>query len=245
MKPTLRAAAASLALLTATCAVWGAAPALAAPEDAAFAATTLNISAHGEAKAVPDTASIVIGVDTQGATAAEALHANAEKAAAMIAALKRGGIDARDVQTSGLNLNPQYVYAQNQPPKLTGYQATNQVTVTVKDLARLGAVVDAVVDAGATNVSQITFGLSNPTSAENTARFAAVKDMQDKAAIYATATGYHIVRLVSLTEGGGYVPQPRPLMNYRVAAAAAPATPVEAGEMTVRIDVTATFELAH
>ena len=83
-------------------------------------------------------ATIVVGVETQGATAADALHANAAKADAMIAALKRGGIDAHDIQTSGLNLNPQYVYAQNEPAKLTGYQATNQVTVTVKDLGRSG-----------------------------------------------------------------------------------------------------------
>src|SRR5262249_50465241 len=132
----------------------------------------------------------------------------------------------------------------NQPPKLTGYQASNQLTVTVRELPRLGAVVDAVVGAGATNVGQISFGLANPTSAENTARFAAVKALQDRAAIYAAATGYHIVRLVSLSEGGGYSPQPRPpvpLMAMRAEAA----TPVQPGELKIRIEVAATFELAH
>jgi uncharacterized protein YggE len=242
MKSLIRAAAASALLLGAA----AAGPALAEPaQDAVFAATTLNLTAYGEARAAPDMATITIGVDSPGATAAEALRANAGKAAAMIGALKRAGIDSRDLQTSGLNLAPQYVYEQNQPPKLTGYQATNQLTVTVRDLKALGGVVDAVVGAGATNVSQISFGLLNPTSAENTARIAAVKALQDKAALYSGAVGYHIQRLVSLSEGGGYVatpPRPMAAMAFRTEGAA---TPVEAGELKVRVDITGMFELAR
>ena len=136
-----------------------------------------------------------------------------------MAALKKAGIAAKDIQTSGLNLSPQYVYEQNQPPRLTGYQASNQVTVTVHDLTKLGAAVDATVNAGANQVNGISFGLNDPTAAENAAREDAVKALQAKADLYAKATGYRIGRLVSLSEGGGYTPQPpMPMMAMRLEA---------------------------
>ncbi|HWA61976.1 MAG TPA: SIMPL domain-containing protein [Caulobacteraceae bacterium] len=244
MKSFLRAAALGAVLVTATAA---AAPALAADPGAsaaAFATTTLDLSAYGEARVAPDMATIVLGVETQAPTAVEAMRANADKAQRIVEALKRAGIDARDLQTSNLSLSPQYVYEQNQPPRLNGYQASNQLTVTVHDLARLGAVVDAVVGAGATNVGQISFGLANPTAAENTARIAAVKALQDKASLYANAVGYRIVRLVSLGEGSASIPQPRPPVPMMAMRAEA-ATPVEAGELKVRVDIAGTFELAH
>jgi uncharacterized protein YggE len=245
MKTLMRAAGVALVLLTSSAMVAQAQP-QAATADPMFAATTLNLSAYGEARVAPDMASIVLGVSNQGPTAAEALRANAERMNAVIAALKKAGIEGRDLQTSNLSINPQYVYEQNQPPKLSGYEASNQLTVTVNDLARLGAVIDATVSAGATNVSQISFGLKNPVSAENTARVAAVKALQDKASLYASATGYHINRLVSLSEGGGYVPSPRPpIPMMAMKAAGDSGTPVETGELKVRIDVTGMFELTH
>lgn len=242
MKTLMRACALSLALLSAGALTAHAQPAPSA--DPMFAATTLNLSAYGEARVSPDMASIVLGVSNEAPTASEAFRANATKMAAVVAALKKAGIADRDLQTSNLSLNPQYVYEQNQPPRLTGYQASNQLTITVNDLAKLGAVVDATVGAGATNVGQISFGLKNPVSAENTARVAAVKALQDKAALYASATGYHINRLVSLSEGGGYVPSPRPPMPM-LAMKAEAATPIETGELKVRVDITGLFELGH
>lgn len=216
-----------------------------APGEAQFAATTLDLSASGEVSVAPDMATITLGVTNQAPSADQALRDNAEAMNRAVAALRAGGIEARDIQTSSLSLNPQYVYLQNQPPKLSGYEASNQVSVTVRDLARLGPAVDAVVGAGATNVSQISFGLKSRTPAENTARLAAVKALQDKAALYADATGYHIRRLVNLSEGASYSsPPPRPLAMARASMAAAP-TPVEAGELKVRIDVTGEFELTH
>jgi uncharacterized protein YggE len=244
MKTLMRAAALSLALLTAG-ALTASAQAQPAPgADAVFAATTLNLSAYGEARVAPDMASIALGVTSEAPTAAEAMRANAERMAAVVGALKKAGIGGRDLQTSNLSLNPQYVYEQNQPPKLSGYQASNQLAVTVNDLTRLGAVVDATVSAGANTVAQISFGLKNPVSAENTARVAAVKALQDKAALYASASGYHIGRLVNLSEGGGYVPSPRPPMPL-MAMKADMATPVETGELKIRIDITGMFELTH
>ena len=213
-------------------------------EDAAFRATTFNLSAFGETKVAPDMATIALGVQTDAPTAAGALSANAAQMTRVIAALKKAGIAERDIQTSGLNVNPQYVYEQNLPPKLTGYQASNQVTVQVRDLAKLGSTVDATVSAGATTVGGIGFGLQNPQAAEDAARVDAVEALQAKVELYARATGYKIVRLVTLGEGGGYTPTP-PMPMYAMAKREmADSSPVSAGELKVRVDVSATYELA-
>jgi uncharacterized protein YggE len=237
-----------LALILAAGAALACAPAAALAQtdgDAVFRSTTLSLSAFGETRIAPDQATITLGVTTEGAGAAEAMQRNRDRMGAAVAALKAQGIEARDIQTSGLNLNAQYTYAQNQPPKLSGYQASNTVSVTVRDLARLGAVVDAVVQAGANQANGIAFGLSNPQAAEDQARRAAVNALSAKAGLYAEATGYRVSRLVSLSEGGGYTPQPpRPLAMARMAVAEAP-TAIEPGELRVRIDVTGMYELGR
>ena len=137
--------------------------------------TTFSLSAVGEVKVAPDMATINLGVNTDAATAGEALRANATKMTAVIAALKKGGLTDRDIQTSNLSINPQYVYEQNVPPRLTGYQVSNQVTVTVRDLSRLGQAVDATVNAGANSAGGISLGLSDPSAAEDAARQAAAR----------------------------------------------------------------------
>jgi hypothetical protein len=214
----------------------------AAVPEAAYSATTLDLSATGEVKLAPDMAAITLGVDTIAPTAAEALRANAARMNRVVAALKAAGLPDRDIQTSQLNLSPQYASEPNQPQRLTGYQASNQVDVAVNDLSKLGRVVDAVVGAGADNVGQLSFGLANPGAAENSARVAAVKALEDKGSLYAQATGYRIGRLVNLSEGGGYRPgPPMPMMAMAVRSEAS--TPVEAGEVRVRIDITGIFEL--
>jgi uncharacterized protein len=220
-------------------------PALAQTDDARFAATTLDVSASGEVHVAPDMATISLGVSNTAPTAAEAMQATNAAMAKVVTAVRAAGVDARQIQTSSISLTPQYVYAQNQPPKLTGYQAANQVSVNVLDLARLGPVADAVVEAGATDIGQISFGLQSRVSAENAARLAAVKALDDKAALYADAAGYHIKRLVSLAEGGGYTPGPPVPLMRMASLQGAPATLVESGELTVTIDVSGEFELTH
>ncbi len=220
-----------------------AAPALA--DDSAFKATTFNLSAYGETRIAPDMATITLGVQTDSPTAAEAMKANGARMNQVLAALKKAGIAERDIQTSNLNLNAQYAYEQNQPPKLTGYQASNQVTVTVRDLKKLGAAVDATVGAGANTVNGISFGLANPQAAEDNARVEAVKALQAKAELYGRATGYKTVRLVNLSEGGGYTPSPAPMPVFAMAKREmADSTAVSAGELRVRVDVTAVYEVA-
>ena len=216
--------------------------------DAMFQATTLNLSAFGEVKVAPDMAMINLGVLTEAPTAAAAMQANAQKMTQVIATLKKAGIAERDIQTSNLNLNPQYVYVQNEQPKLTGYQASNQVTITVRDLKKLGAAVDASVNAGANQVQGISFGLTDATEAENEARRKAVKALSDKASLYAQATGHRVQRLVTLSEAGGYAPQPpMPLMRFKNEAMMADAanSPVSPGELRVRIDISGLYELGR
>ena len=247
--PTVRPSRAALvpALIAGALLAAGAAlPARAQASDATFRATTFNLSAHGEVQVAPDMATITLGVQTEAPTAAGALSANAVQMNRVIAALKKAGIAERDIQTSGLSVNAQYVYEQNQPPKLNGYQASNQVTVLVRDLARLGQTVDATVSAGANSVGGISLGLLDPSAAEDAARLQAVKALQAKAELYGRATGYKVVRLVSLGEGGGYAPAPQPVPMYAMAKRdGAESSPVSAGELKVRIDVSATYEAAR
>jgi hypothetical protein len=246
MKTLIRAAVLS-ALLAATAAPAALAQAAPPAAETMFRATTLNLAAYGETRVAPDMATISLGVTTQAATAQAAMQANATQMTKVVDALKRAGIAAKDIQTSGLNLNPQYVYQENQPPKLTGYQASNQVTVIVHDLARLGPAVDATVSSGANQVNGISFGLDDPTAAENAAREQAVKALADKAQLYARATGYRVARLVTLSEGGGAYPiqPPMPMADFASARMAKAGTPVSAGELKVRVDITGLYELAR
>ena len=243
MKTMMRAAVLSLALGAAA----PAALAQTAPTagEAAFRATTLNVSAYGETRAAPDMATISLGVTTEGATAQAAMQANATRMNQVMASLRKGGFAAKDIQTSQLSVDPQYAYEPNQPPKLTGYRASNIVTLTVRDLARLGAAVDASVEAGANQMGGISFGLTDPTTAENAARAKAVAALAAKADLYAKATGHRVLRLVSLSEGGGYSPPPPVPMVAMAARYEKADTAVSPGEMRVRVDVSAVYELTR
>lgn len=206
----------------------------------------LNLSAYGETRVTPDMATINFGVMTEARTAAEAMSQNATKMSEVMAAIGRAGIAERDIQTSNLSLQPQYDYVENQPPRLRGYQVTNQVTVRIRDLTSVGTTADAVVGAGVNQIDSISFGLNDPTAAENAARQAAVRNLQEKAALYAQALGVPLGGVRSLTEGGGYAPPP-PMPMYRAMAmdSAAANTPVSRGELTVRIDITGVYDIGE
>ena len=211
--------------------------------DAVFRATTLTLSASGTQRTRPDQATISLGVQTEAPTAAAALAQNNTRMNAVIAALRRSGVEERQIQTSGLNLSAQYTYVENQPPTLRGYQASNQVTIIVDDLTRLGPAVDASVTSGANQVNGVSFGLRNPDAASDAARREAVANLRRRAELYAQATGLRLTRLVNLSESGGYTPQPPRPMMAMARMAADESTPVAAGEVEVRVDVTATYEL--
>ncbi len=206
----------------------------------------LNLSASGEVKIAPDMATITFGVTTEATTAQAAMADNARRMQEVFAALSRAGIADRDIQTSGLNLSAQYDYQQDQPPRLRGYQASNRVTVIINDLTKVGTTADAVVGAGVNQIDGIAFGLKDSKAAEDQARVLAVRAVQDKARLYAQALGVELGSIRSLNEGGGYTPQPpMPMYAARMAMADSASTPVAAGEMTVRIDITATYDLGR
>ena len=206
---------------------------------------SLNLSATGEVKVAPDMATITFGVVTEAATAQEAMALNATQMTRVAAALRRAGIAERDIQTSGLNLQAQYDYVQNEQPKLRGYQATNRVTVNINDLTKVGTTADAVVAAGVNQIDGISFGLKDPKTAEDQARRLAVQALQAKARLYAEALGVQLGGIRSLNEGGGYAPQP-PMPVFamaRMQSAGADSTPVSAGELSVKIDITGVYDI--
>ncbi|ESQ84543.1 hypothetical protein AEAC466_09330 [Asticcacaulis sp. AC466] len=205
------------------------------------APSTLSLSAAGEVAATPDMATIHFAVVTQSGTASGAMKANSVKMNEVMAALKAAGIASKDIQTSNLNLNPQYNYADGQAPKLTGYQAQNQITVRINDLNQTGTVIDAVIKAGINQVDSINFGLKNDDAVLDQARQSAVATLLKRANLYATATGMKVKRIISIEEGGPVYNQPQPMM-FRAKAADA-STPVSAGELQLSVNVSATFEL--
>jgi uncharacterized protein len=206
--------------------------------------TLLEVSAEGASTRTPDLAIIQAGVVTQNATAGEAMRQNSVRMAAVLAALRRAGVAERDVQTSNITLSPQYRYAENQPPVITGYQASNQVTVRFRDIAKSGAILDALVREGANNISGPNLTIDKPESALDEARTAAVAAARARADLYAKAAGLRVDRILSISEGGA-MPPPMPMMMARAErfSADAPATPVVAGEQELRVSLSVRFLL--
>ena len=235
-----------------------AAPALAQQVQAAApvptieaAHTLLTVSADGKSTRAPDLATFSAGVTSQADSASAALAANARDMGAVVAALKRTGVAPRDIQTSNLNLEPVYAPQRRLPDgsvedggqKIIGYRVTNTVTVRQRDLAQYGRVIDTLVSAGANQVNGPNFMLDQPDAATDEARTQAIAKARQRAELYARAAGLRVVRIVSISEGGGYTP-PQPMYRRMALAEAAPASPVEAGELDVGASVTVQFELA-
>ncbi|MET0250618.1 MAG: SIMPL domain-containing protein [Novosphingobium sp.] len=224
----------------------------------------LTVSAEGRSLRQPDLAVFSAGVTTQGKTAGEALGANAAAMNRVIAALKKMGIAARDVQTSNLSISPIYsdpereamlaARASNQayvpspqpePARIIGYNVSNTVSVRQRKLGEYGKVIDTLVSAGANQINGPAFQMDDPDPALDEARLEAMKKARARAELYARAANLRVLRIVSISEGGGYSgPQPMMArMKFDVAEAAAP-SPVEAGELQLTANVSVLFELA-
>jgi uncharacterized protein YggE len=217
-----------------------------------FAAGSMQITGHGEVMAAPDTAFVTSGVTSQGVTAKEALDANNADMTKLIETLKAAGIDSIDIQTSGFSVSPNYVYtdARDQngyqlPPKIVGYTVYNGVTVVVRELADLGAVLDQAVTVGANQVSGVTFSVDDPAELYNEARKLAFGDARAKAELYAEAGGVELGALSLVSELTGYNQPPMPYMMKAEAAMSADRAmvPVEAGQLTFSIDVNVSWDL--
>lgn len=204
--------------------------------------TLLSISADAQATRVPDIATLSSGVVTQATDANTALRSNADQMTKVMAAIKAAGIAERDVQTTGISIYPQYRYAENQPPAITGYQASNTVNVKVRDISRLGKVLDALVASGSNQINGPSFEIDEPEAAYDEARRNALKKAQARAEMYASALGLRVRRIVSISEGGGYNP-PGPIPMMKMAAMEARDTPVSPGETSLTASVNVVFEL--
>jgi len=193
----------------------------------------ITISAEGQVLGKPDMATLNSGVQTNAPTAKAAMSQNAAQMEKLVAALLNAGIDRKYIQTSSINLSPQYDYSsarEGQPPRFIGYQASNQINVEVRDLKRVGDLIDAMVGAGATNLNGPTFGIADPSPLLRQAREKALRTARERAEFYAAQSGYKSVRIVSINEQGGGYPMPVPMMAM-AREAAAPATPVEPGQL--------------
>ena len=205
---------------------------------------TISLSGHGEVRMAPDLAIVTVGVMSSAATAREALDANTKSMEGVMAALKDASIELRDIQTSNFSVNPRYDYGQNnaQPPKVIGYDVSNNVTITVRKLDGLGAVLDQVVSSGSNQINGVQFQVSKPEAATDEARKLAVADALRKANVYTVASGVTLGQIVSLSEGGGYQP-PVPVFKSMRAEAVSADVPVAQGEQTIAVDVNFTWEI--
>ena len=202
-------------------------------------ATEKLVTVTGEATVAvaPDTAMIRLGVSTQEKTARDASEANAKQMTAVLAAIKDTGVADRDIQTSRLSLQPQYDPNKSGTARLTGFQASNQVTVRIRDIDKLPTVLDRAITAGANEMSGIEFVVSEQSKLLDQARDDAIADTRRKADLYAKAAGAKLGRVVSITEEGS-APPPRPIQALRAGA-----VPIAPGEQTLRAIVTVSYEL--
>ena len=207
-----------------------------------IAGTRLDINATGEVSRVPDVAVISAGVVSRSTTASGALQDTANRMQRVLAALRRAGVQDRDIQTSNVNLNPEYKYENNQAPQLVGYTATNNVSIRFRDIRSSGAILDALVAQGANQINGPSLTVDKPDAALDEARMKAIAAGRARAELYARSLGMRGVRVVSINEsGGGYPPPPMPM--YARAQAADAKTEIEPGEQKLQVSLAMTFEL--
>jgi uncharacterized protein YggE len=208
----------------------------------AISGTRLDVVATGEVSRVPDIARINAGVVTLASTATAAIAQNAERMARVVAALRRAGVAERDIQTSSINLNPEYRYQENQPPILTGYRAGNEVTVKFRDIKETGAILDALVAQGANQINGPMLSIDKPEQALDEARQKALTNARARAETYAQALGKRVKRILSISESGSMAP-PYPVPVMRMEAAQDASTKIVPGEQALSITLSVSFEL--
>ena len=231
-------------------------------------ATLLSITAEGQIRRTPDLALFSAGVVTTGANAGEALSRNATRMDRVIAALKRAGIEARDLQTSAVSLQPRYSDpereaqlraretrqpyippAQAELPKIIGYEARNTLNIRVRRLGQMGRIIDTLVSEGANQIDGPSFTVDQQREALDEARTEAVANARARAELYAKAAGLRVGRILSISESGGFYPVNQIIVTGRAGGAMAPPppppTPIAPGEVALGISLSVQFELAQ
>jgi uncharacterized protein len=200
----------------------------------------LTVTGEASVAVAPDYAQIRTGVTTQAKTAREASEANSRAANALIAALRGSGVEDKDIQTTRLALQPTYDQSQGGARgRINGFQATNQVTIKVRDIAKLADVIDKAIGAGATDIGGIEFLVSEPSKALDSARGEAVANARRKAEIYAKSAGITLGRVIALSEDHATL-EPIPMVARQAAAPL-----IAPGEKTLRVTVTVSYELPN
>lgn len=202
---------------------------------------TITVSGVGTVYADPDIARLTSGLVTEGATAQAALAANTEAMRKVIAEVKAQGIEGKDVQTTSFHVEPVMVHPKDGPPRISGYRVSNGVSVTVRNIDKVGEVLDRLVSAGANQISGLAFEVSKADILKDDARKLAVENALRRARLLAAAAGAEVGHVLQISEDGeGGPPQP---MFRAAKAMSAGAVPVERGTQALEARVTATWEL--
>jgi uncharacterized protein YggE len=212
------------------------------PSTILLSGTRLDVMTTGEVSRVPDTARITAGVVTTAPTATAALAENATRMASVRAALKRAGIADRDIQTSSINLYPDYRQdPQGTNPQIIGYRASNEVSVRFRDIAATGKILDALVAQGANQINGPMLSIDKPETALDEARTKALANARSRAELYARALGKRVGRILSISEAVvNYLP---PVAMMRQRADVGNATSIDPGEQSVAVSLSVSFEL--
>lgn len=214
--------------------------------DTAPAIPKVSVTGEGTASLKPDMAVVTMAVVREAATARAALDENNAATAAVIAAMKETGIEERDLQTSAFSISPQYTRPgkneQDQPARIAGYRVSNTLTARIRDLAKLGTVIDRSVNLGVNEGGNIVFTNDDPSAALGNARTLAVKDAIAKARTLTDAAGVGLGKILEISEQS-FPPGPIPMAAMRTMAEASTPVPLESGENTYRVEVNMTFQL--
>lgn len=237
----------ALSLALATAPLLGASPAFAQAMPMMIPATgpVISLSVTEDVESTPDMATVGTGVQTRALGAREAMRLNAQAMDRLIAAILKSGIARKDIQTSGINLSPQYDYSNRagaQGPRFIGYEASNQLTVKLREITTVGDIIDAMVTAGATNINGPSFGIADTAPLLQQAREKAIRNGNARAQFYAAQTGHHSARLLSISETGQFGP-PIPIPMVRTMAAEAASTKVEPGQLSTSVTLSFQYVL--
>ncbi|EFL91059.1 SIMPL domain-containing protein [Ahrensia sp. R2A130] len=213
----------------------------------------ISVSATGNADVAPDMAILNLMVMREAETARAALDANTQAMAAVLTDMKAEGIDERDLQTSNFNINPRYFYpprkndGTQKPPRIVGYVVTNGLTVRVRDLGKLGTILDRSVTLGVNSGGNVRFANDDPAEAINQARKNAMENAIAKATMLTETAGIGLARITQISEQNRGRPRPQAMAMARskMAADEAAPVPIAAGENSYSVTVNVTWELAQ
>ena len=205
---------------------------------------TITVTGTGRVSIEPDVADLRLGVSVARPTVSAARAEAASLMTAIIKAVASGGVDRRDIRTSLVSVQPRYDYRDGTPPVVIGYEFTNVVEATIRDLTRVGQVIDGALGAGATSLDGLSFRVDDPGPTERRARLAAMTNARARADVLAEAAGLSITGVVDIVEGIALAP-PSPMMKAEPMMAAAQVdTPIEAGLSVISITVRVTYRVS-